>query len=154
MTREQIEEARDAILDSINATEQEFACNKAQHDLLGVRRRKFLNALCDMALRAAEPGQPVAWAIEYMGEIVQCYVSEQKAREEYEYRQERYKDDADRRKLVPLYTHTRPDDGLVEITDEMALAFHRAITDGAIGAGEIAEIKIGLRAALLGGENE
>ncbi|NDB70484.1 MAG: hypothetical protein EB015_21255 [Methylocystaceae bacterium] len=52
LTREQIEEARDAILDSINATEQEFACNKAQHDLLGVRRREFLNDLCDMALRA------------------------------------------------------------------------------------------------------
>ena len=62
LTREQIEEARDAILDSINATEQEFACNKAQHDLLGVRRREFLNALCDMALRAAKPEHPVDYS--------------------------------------------------------------------------------------------
>ena len=35
----------------------------------------------------------------------------------------------------------------IEITDDMALSFHRALTDGAIGASEVEEIKIGLRAA-------
>lgn len=36
------------------------------------------------------------------------------------------------------------------VTDEMALAFHRAISDGSIGQGELEEIKTGLRAALGG----
>lgn len=34
------------------------------------------------------------------------------------------------------------------VTDEMALAFHRALTDGDIGADDLDEIKTGLRAAL------
>lgn len=37
---------------------------------------------------------------------------------------------------------------VVTVTDEMAYAFHRAITDGALSAGEVEEIKTGLRAAL------
>lgn len=36
----------------------------------------------------------------------------------------------------------------VAVTDEMAYAFHRALTDGAISAEEVEEIKTGLRAAL------
>ena len=46
---------------------------------------------------------------------------------------------------------TSPIDGRggEEVTDEMALAFHRAITDGAIGQSELDEIKVGLRAALV-----
>jgi hypothetical protein len=35
----------------------------------------------------------------------------------------------------------------VEITKEMALSFHRALTDGPIGASEIEEIKTGLAAS-------
>ena len=35
-----------------------------------------------------------------------------------------------------------------DVTDAMALAFHHALTDGSIGAGEVEEIKTGLRAAL------
>jgi len=35
----------------------------------------------------------------------------------------------------------------LEVTDEMALAFHRAISDGAIGQDDVDEIKDGLRAA-------
>ncbi|MGB3290989.1 MAG: hypothetical protein WBA83_17080 [Burkholderiaceae bacterium] len=35
----------------------------------------------------------------------------------------------------------------IEITDTMALAFHRALTDGSIGQAEVDEIKVGLRAA-------
>jgi len=35
-----------------------------------------------------------------------------------------------------------------EVTDGMALAFHHALTDGAIGQSEVDEIKTGLRAAL------
>ena len=35
----------------------------------------------------------------------------------------------------------------LEVTDEMALAFHRAISDGAIGQNDVDEIKDGLRAA-------
>ena len=34
------------------------------------------------------------------------------------------------------------------VTDGMALAFHRALTDGSIGQPEVDEIKTGLRAAL------
>ncbi|EOC5825811.1 DUF551 domain-containing protein [Cronobacter sakazakii] len=34
------------------------------------------------------------------------------------------------------------------VTDDMALAFHHAFTDGAIGSDEVEEIKTGLRAAL------
>lgn len=37
----------------------------------------------------------------------------------------------------------------VEVDDSMALAFHHAITDGAIGQDDLNEIKIGLRAALV-----
>ena len=36
----------------------------------------------------------------------------------------------------------------VAVTDEMAYAFHRAITDGSLGAGDVEDIKKGLRAAL------
>lgn len=36
-----------------------------------------------------------------------------------------------------------------EVTDAMAIAFHNALTDGSIGADEIEELKIGLRAALV-----
>lgn len=36
----------------------------------------------------------------------------------------------------------------LEVTDEMALAFHRAISDGAIGQDDVDDIKDGLRAAL------
>lgn len=36
----------------------------------------------------------------------------------------------------------------IEVTDAMALAFHRALTDGSIGQGEVDELKTGLRAAL------
>ena len=35
-----------------------------------------------------------------------------------------------------------------EVTDGMAIAFHNALTDGAIGQAEVDEIKTGLRAAL------
>lgn len=35
-----------------------------------------------------------------------------------------------------------------DVTDAMALAFHRALTDGAIGQSEVEEIKTGLRAAI------
>ncbi|WP_075685972.1 hypothetical protein [Serratia marcescens] len=36
----------------------------------------------------------------------------------------------------------------VQVTDSMALDFHRALTDGDIGKSELEEIKFGLRAAL------
>ncbi|CAI1574023.1 Uncharacterised protein [Serratia entomophila] len=36
----------------------------------------------------------------------------------------------------------------VQVTDGMALAFHRALTDGDIGKDDLEEIKVGLRAAL------
>jgi hypothetical protein len=36
----------------------------------------------------------------------------------------------------------------VIVTDEMALSFHRALTDGAVGSSELEDIKTGLRAAL------
>jgi hypothetical protein len=38
--------------------------------------------------------------------------------------------------------------GVGEVTDAMALAFHGALTDGSIGQAEVDEIKVGLRAAL------
>lgn len=46
---------------------------------------------------------------------------------------------------VPLYHHVQP--APVVINDEMAFAFHHAISDSALGADEAEEIKIGLRAA-------
>lgn len=36
----------------------------------------------------------------------------------------------------------------VEVTDEMAMAFHRALTDSDIGSDDLDDIKIGLRGAL------
>jgi hypothetical protein len=39
-------------------------------------------------------------------------------------------------------------DGFPEITDDMVLSFHHALTDAPIGQHEVDEIKIGLRAAL------
>lgn len=36
----------------------------------------------------------------------------------------------------------------VAVTDEMALAFHRALNDGGIGEADLEEIKVGLRGAL------
>lgn len=51
----------------------------------------------------------------------------------------------------PLYTHPATQTAAqqpVEVTDDMALAFHQALTDGALGADELEDIKTGLRAAL------
>ena len=42
----------------------------------------------------------------------------------------------------------QPAPSVPEVTDAMALAFHRALTDGSIGAQEVEEIKDALRAAL------
>ena len=36
----------------------------------------------------------------------------------------------------------------VQVTDEMALSFHRALNDGGIGESDLEEIKVGLRGAL------
>lgn len=45
-------------------------------------------------------------------------------------------------------TGAQPAPSVPEVTDAMALAFHRALTDGSIGAREVEEIKDALRAAL------
>ena len=42
----------------------------------------------------------------------------------------------------------QPAPSMPEVTDEMARAFHHALTDGSIGAQEVEEIKEALRAAL------
>lgn len=46
--------------------------------------------------------------------------------------------------VIPVYAESPAP----VVTDDMAMAFHHAITDGAIGSDEVEEIKAGLRAAL------
>jgi len=50
--------------------------------------------------------------------------------------------------VIPLYAAPQlPAE--IQITDDMALAFHHALTDGSIGHDDLEEIKTGLRAALV-----
>ena len=51
-------------------------------------------------------------------------------------------------KMEPRYARPVPAPSVPDVTDAMAFAFHRALTDGAIGQSEVDEIKAGLRAAL------
>lgn len=46
---------------------------------------------------------------------------------------------------IPVYREAQP--APVEISDDMAYAFHHAMSDSSLGADEVEEIKIGLRAA-------
>jgi hypothetical protein len=52
---------------------------------------------------------------------------------------------------IPLYAHPEAKDSgvTVPVTDAMALALHRALSDGDIDQSDIDEIKTGLRAAML-----
>lgn len=49
---------------------------------------------------------------------------------------------------VPLYRHAQPAPAseVVTVTDDMAYAFHHALTDSMLGADDVEEIKTGLRA--------
>ncbi|WP_373393597.1 hypothetical protein ACEPRU_10250 [Raoultella ornithinolytica] len=49
---------------------------------------------------------------------------------------------------VPLYRHAQPAPAseMITVTDNMAYAFHHALTDSMLGADEVEEIKTGLRA--------
>ena len=61
-------------------------------------------------------------------------------------------DSAVQKQLAALWGYVpaeaQPAPSVPEVTDAMALAFHRALTDGSIGAQEVEEIKDALRAAL------
>ncbi|WP_373879227.1 hypothetical protein AAHY02_06800 [Klebsiella variicola subsp. variicola] len=54
------------------------------------------------------------------------------------------------RNIAPLYRHAQPAPTCesITITDDMAYAFHHALTDSMIGADDVEEIKTGLRAVL------
>ncbi|HEI9849576.1 TPA: hypothetical protein SLN67_002611 [Serratia marcescens] len=52
------------------------------------------------------------------------------------------------RKLIDMVRAANREAQPVAITDEMALAFHRALNDGGIGEADLEEIKVGLRGAL------
>ncbi|HFP9201472.1 TPA: hypothetical protein ACHP1R_005384 [Raoultella ornithinolytica] len=50
--------------------------------------------------------------------------------------------------VIPLYRHSQPAPASepITVTDDMAYAFHHALTDSMIGADDVEEIKTGLRA--------
>lgn len=52
------------------------------------------------------------------------------------------------RNIAPLYRHAQPAPACesITVTDDMAYAFHHALTDSMIGADDVEEIKTGLRA--------
>ncbi|WP_455872120.1 hypothetical protein [Serratia proteamaculans] len=52
------------------------------------------------------------------------------------------------RKLIDMVRAANREAQPVAVTDEMALAFHRALNDGGIGESDLEEIKAGLRGAL------
>ncbi|WP_440493118.1 hypothetical protein [Serratia sarumanii] len=52
------------------------------------------------------------------------------------------------RKLIDMVRAANREAQPVAVTDEMALAFHRALNDGGIGESDLEEIKVGLRGAL------
>ncbi|MCR6134759.1 hypothetical protein NU406_19945 [Klebsiella pneumoniae] len=86
---------------------------------------------------AAMDSEPVAWTWHYRE---QWHVTND---------EERVRDLAwDAVKVEPLYRHAQPvpSSEPITVTDDMAYAFHHALTDSMIGADDVEEIKTGLRA--------
>ena len=86
---------------------------------------------------AAMDSEPVAWTWHYRE---QWHVTND---------EERARDLAwDSVKVEPLYRHAQPAPASepITVTDDMAYAFHHALTDSMIGADDVEEIKTGLRA--------
>ncbi|MHA0746138.1 hypothetical protein ACXZBN_27720, partial [Klebsiella pneumoniae] len=83
--------------------------------------------------------EPVAWTWHYRE---QWHVTNDKRRAEF------VATDGDVA-VLPLYRHAQPAPTCesITVTDDMAYAFHHALTDSMIGADDVEEIKTGLRAA-------
>lgn len=93
--------------------------------------------LARMAL-AAMDSEPVAWTWHYRE---QWHVTNDERRAEFVAK------DGDVA-VLPLYRHAQPalTSESITVTDDMAYAFHHALTDSMIGADDVEEIKTGLRA--------
>lgn len=101
------------------------------------REAERLQAIIDDMALAAMDSEPVAWTWQH---LKQWHVTND---------EERARDLAwDGVKVDPLYRHaqTAPASEPITVTDDMAYAFHHALTDSMIGADDVEEIKTGLRA--------
>ncbi|EOD1063250.1 DUF551 domain-containing protein [Klebsiella pneumoniae] len=102
---------------------------------LGFADIEILKRVARIAL-AAMDSEPVAWLLSGGGaKNVVCFDSGNA-----------YADPL--REVTPLYRHAQPAPTCesITITDDMAYAFHHALTDSMIGADDVEEIKTGLRA--------
>lgn len=96
-----------------------------------------IRELASIAL-AAMDSEPVAWTWHYRE---QWHVTNDERRAEFVAK------DGDVA-VLPLYRHAQPalTSESITVTDDMAYAFHHALTDSMIGADDVEEIKTGLRA--------
>lgn len=99
--------------------------------------------LARIALAVLET-EPVAWTDEEELRDVKQYG----LGEIFQYPPDKY---ADSRRVIPLY-HVPPTLTVqkvepITVNDDMAYAFHHALSDSSLGADEVEEIKTGLRAA-------
>lgn len=108
--------------------------NKVQTIIHGVT----LAALRELQERRKADSEPVAWTWHYRE---QWYVTSDERRAEFVAK------DGDVA-VLPLYRHAQPapSSESITVTDDMAYAFHHALTDSMIGADDVEEIKTGLRA--------
>ncbi|HIE9831602.1 TPA: hypothetical protein ACXRZR_001228 [Klebsiella variicola subsp. variicola] len=130
LTREQLHERARENVKALKMASRQTAFESAREEILADLQ------LAELVL-AAMDGEPVAWTWHYRE---QWHVTND---------EERVRDLAwDGVKVEPLYRHAQPVQASepITVTDDMAYAFHHALTDSMIGADDVEEIKTGLRA--------
>ncbi len=131
LTREQLHERARENVKALKMASRQTAFESAREEILADLQ------LAELAL-AAMDSEPVAWTWHYRE---QWYVTSDKCRAEF------VATDGDVA-VLPLYRHAQPAPTCesITVTDDMAYAFHHALTDSMIGADDVEEIKTGLRA--------
>ncbi|EQA5338611.1 hypothetical protein ACX95J_004151 [Klebsiella pneumoniae] len=131
LTREQLHERARENVKTLKMASRQTAFESAREEILADLQ------LAELALPAMD-SEPVAWTWHYRE---QWHVTNDKRRAEFVAK------DGDVA-VLPLYRHAQPalTSESITVTDDMAYAFHHALTDSMIGADDVEEIKTGLRA--------
>ncbi|WP_258315987.1 hypothetical protein [Klebsiella pneumoniae] len=131
LTREQLHERARENVKALKMASRQTAFESAREEILADLQ------LAELVL-AAMDGEPVAWTWHYRE---QWHVTNDERRAEFVAK------DGDVA-VLPLYRHAQPalTSESITVTDDMAYAFHHALTDSMIGADDVEEIKTGLRA--------
>ncbi|MGP3038437.1 DUF551 domain-containing protein [Serratia nevei] len=95
-----------------------------------------------LANRESQPAEWSGWACQFPGHMPRLYGDKAIAEINCDY------DGGARLLFLSSAPPALPSAQPVAVTDEMALAFHRALNDGGIGESDLEEIKVGLRGAL------